>query len=197
MKHTRRRHLQLIAAAPSTPALPRLVARKAGPPSRSARSSRLRRAAPSTSSPASCSSRCRSSSASRWSSRTVAAAAARSARRGRARGARRLHAVGPFLRARDDAGDLSERALRHCQGFRRRRGASAVRPTSSSWRPRRASRRCRSWSLPPRQKPGAITFGTAGVGSATHISAEICASAPASRRCTSRSAGCPRCSPRS
>jgi Uncharacterized protein conserved in bacteria len=46
-------------------------------------------------------------------------------------------------------------------------------------------------------KPGSITFGTAGVGSATHISAEILRFAPALRLCTSRSAGCLRYSPRS
>jgi Tripartite tricarboxylate transporter family receptor len=45
-------------------------------------------------------------------------------------------------------------------------------PTSPSWRPTRASRRC-SIVAAAKAKPGSITFGTAGVGSATHISAEI------------------------
>ena len=46
-------------------------------------------------------------------------------------------------------------------------------------------------------KPGSITFGTAGVGSATHISAEILRFGAGLRLCTSRSAGCLRYSPRS
>src|SRR2546426_8995788 len=50
---------------------------------------------------------------------------------------------------------------------------SAVRPTSPSWQPEKGIKTLQQLVAAAKAKPGSITFGTAGVGSATHILAEI------------------------
>ena len=146
--------------------------RNPGRPNRSARSCHSRPARPSTSWRASCSTRCRSSSASPSSWRTAPAPAARSAApwsRAPSRTATRCWSIPPRMRRRRRSIPICPTTPRAISPRSRR---SAVRPTSSWLRPKRATRRCRNWSPPPNIKPGGFTYGTPGVGSATHLSTE-------------------------
>ena len=84
----------------------------------------------------------------------------------------RLHDPRAFVRARGNACDLSERALRCCERFHRGRSARQLAQYPGGLARQGHQDAAGAGGRSPRQKAGGITFGTAGVGSSTHFTTE-------------------------
>ena len=83
-----------------------------------------------------------------------------------------LHPDGPFLRARDHAGAIYPNAPYDTAKDFAAVAAFGSSPNVTVVAPEKGIKTLQQLVAAAKAKPGSITFGTAGVGSATHISAE-------------------------